>query len=204
MAIIDPSDTAAGVKGGFVLHNTHSAPTRFDDLQGGNFGFGLSVVLIFAEAWTATRQLPAPAIYTGADVSGTFTITYSSGGPTSDPVVDYVTQPRYVDTQPLWGIQTAPFFYEDHRAQFYVTTTVDTTAISDSRAFGMSQAHAVTNPVTKISQLSVERPAGSNGLARAGRTPSDNIRVALSTTAPVTYQGRLITSSTSMTTEGQP
>ena len=125
--------------GGFVLHNTHSLPVRFDDMNFPGLFLGfyngtfiewpISVPISSVIAPVAPyRGFPAAQPYTGAYGNGTLAISYqpSQGSPAtySRDVLGYSWLPRYIEPQPwLPDAWDAPFLYEDRRHIFYVTTT---------------------------------------------------------------------------------
>jgi hypothetical protein len=216
MAIMDTgygillSPRATIVRGGFVLYNTHSLPIRFSDLNNGSFGGYVDGALKLAISGNPYRQLPpTTGPYTGADVAGAFSVIYSNrigGNPVTfaDDVVQFKSQPRWVDTQPLW-LWGTPFLFEDRRAQFYVTSTIDLASHNDSSSFGASTSRDGAQNVGDSRPLILNRPmtatASSNGFAFAGTSPllslDPNIHVALAMPQQVTYQGRLIMSAAS-------
>ena len=142
--------------GGFVLHNTHSLPVRFEDitvpgtltipLPNGTvisipLTFGLPEILDIPA--TSRSFFPAPAVpYTGAFQPGSFYITYQNGpGAPALYTVDILPfpwLPRVIEPQmALPDIWDAPFIYEDRRNLFYVTTTQFYGPVAGFQGFGL-------------------------------------------------------------------
>jgi hypothetical protein len=139
--------------GSFFMYNTHSLPLRREDVSG---------LLVFFIG--PNRHL---------DVSGTsFAVTYSdgllhlnpAGGVSGQPIdrtvlrnqdfggtSDRVVEPRH----PKPDEWDAPFFYEDSRHVFYVTTTEKLVPISEHRGYGIIPG-GVTTFVPEIPPLLVE------------------------------------------------
>jgi len=141
--------------GGFVLHNTHSLPVSFDDIQplGTFYDHSLPGVhaILFPVPLTSVldipspgRTLPAAQPYTGAYAGGTFAISYEAAlgdaATYANAILEYSWQPRWVDAQPgLPDAWQAPFIYEDRRHLFYVTTTENLVPIGRFAGFGILQ-----------------------------------------------------------------
>jgi hypothetical protein len=186
-----------GTLPGFVLYNTHSLPVRLEDIpvQSGipddNLGRYIDVPCPY-------RALSPIQSYTGGNDSDTFWIDYF------DTIYNYVVDnpiyssapltfnwmPRFVDTQPgLADAWFAPFFYEDRRNLFYVTTSENVVTIDDSDSFGVAfggsrQAHLAQ----RIAPIEFKQGAP--------------IRVALGSGWPISYQGQLLASTGSRNIPG--
>lgn len=133
----------------FLMHNTHSLPERKEEV-------GLLLALILG--------LPFRQFSTDGN---RLSITYSVLPLPPSPFVNLprtvlttttrppgrITEPRH-DLPDVWN---APFFYEDGRHVFYVTTTQQQVLVRDSKDFGI-----VTNPlfsdITSIPHLIVDSP----------------------------------------------
>ena len=182
---------SAGFSGGagFLLHNTHSAPTPLEDVPTslGNIGLWLDVP-------APHRQIEAPGDplqttlppYSGGPSAGNLTISYFSTSteveqdtPELSPLVlQFHWLPRIVESQPgLTGIWTAPFFYEDRRNLFYVTSTIDqTTFRGPSFGIGLGSTAGGSSSVN-IPQLQIDR------------STADRMTVTLQGLGVITYQG---------------
>ena len=143
--------------GGFVLHNTHSLPVRFDDITvrlrstisfGGNpvnvsVPVPLSAVL---DAPSPARSFPPAQPYTGGLRQRHLRHQLPARpGParrcTRAPSSQYTWLPRYIEPQPwLPDAWDAPFLYEDRRHLFYVTTTESLVPIGRFPGFGILSA----------------------------------------------------------------
>jgi hypothetical protein len=137
--ILDISIPGKSPDGGFVLHNTHSLPVRFEDIPLTGTVFtpeGVATNLTTSVPLSSVLAAPSPARlfpppaqpYGGGFGSGTFAIGYLPGQgsqPThANSLLKYTWQPRYTQPQPwLPDAWDAPFLYEDRRYLFYVTTT---------------------------------------------------------------------------------
>jgi hypothetical protein len=193
---IDALDLEDGPNSGFILHNTSSLPVRFDDI---------SVLVTYSppgspvttETWRLIDiidprafQFFKPSIqpyidtpYLGNYESGTFIVTFGDGsGSTvySADILEFHWQPRYTS---CWGVGspdqwTAPFFYEDRRNLFYVTTTQSIAPVSATQSFGLPAA------------------------TRVPLAPKDTIPPLGLLPAPITYHGRVI-SRTGSTSNGK-
>lgn len=172
--------------GGFILHNTHSLPIRFEDVSadGNDLGDLLDIP-------APTRVLrPQNAPYTGGNATGTFGIDYystatqfNSGNPAfSASVVDYFWQPRYIEPQPMLAdIWEAPFLYEDRRHLFYVTTAKTTLTFPFYPGFGTIYE---VGSVSKVNPVIPPLTIGPvyNGVSTIG----------FASKAGVVYQGQMI------------
>jgi Neuraminidase-like domain/FHA domain/Salmonella virulence plasmid 28.1kDa A protein len=157
---------------GFILHNTHSLPVRFDDITLRYFrkvtidGFphffsgNLQMAsLLDQPSLSRSFQPGISPPYTGNYQPGGFTIGYaaSTGGTPASPgtLFQYSWQPRWVEPQPWladpWG---APFIYEDRRHLFYVVPTEHWTPIWRTEGFGVPGRIATTKaPAATIPPL---------------------------------------------------
>jgi len=155
--ILDISVPGQSPDGGFVLHNTHSLPVRFEDVSfAGTITLGtwdgfpiqwltsipLSAVLAPP---SPARSFPAAQPYSGGYSNGTFGISYlpsqGSAATYANSLLQYTWQPRAIQPQPwLSDPWDAPFLYEDRRHLFYVTTTESLVPIWRFTGFGILQA----------------------------------------------------------------
>jgi hypothetical protein len=135
-------------------------------------------------------------VYTGGNTSATFNITYydySGNVPSTDfvnNVLDIQSIPRYVEPQwttaypypqYAWDV---PFFYEDRRYLFYVTTTENVVTIRFFDGFGSTRSAADTfTTAPNIPVLNLTGPAPALG---------NNIRITLAPNTTITYQGQEI------------
>jgi hypothetical protein len=162
---------------GFILHNNNSLPVRFDDITVlvHVSGFTINYALIAVLDDPPTRQffIPYPGTpYLGNYGSGTFTVLLTDGVgyiQYTANILQFHWLPRYTVSQPGSPDQwSAPFFYEDRRNLFYVTTTQSTAPLSATQSFGLLAATPVPlAPAAPIPPLALLR-------------------------APVSYHGRLI------------
>ena len=214
--VIAIGDSASYIYGGFVLHNTHSLPIRFEDMGSHPDDFNVNTVgpaFFLARSIALSRQFGDTTrnvfdVYTGGRTKSTpFAIYYGAAG-TSLPevdVLDYSWMPRATDTQPLYA-WNAPFIYEDRQAQFYVTTGVYLLPVPESATFGMPAIRTLSQPSADIQSLILTKqppaspPSNADGIAvpdpatlRRLVSASSNVNVALSTQTPVSFDGRLIT-----------
>ena len=124
--------------------------------------------------------------YSGGPSAGNLTISYFSTSteveqdtPELSPLVlQFHWLPRIVESQPgLTGIWTAPFFYEDRRNLFYVTSTIDqTTFRGPSFGIGLGSTAGGSSSVN-IPQLQIDR------------STADRMTVTLQGLGVITYQG---------------
>jgi Neuraminidase-like domain/FHA domain/Salmonella virulence plasmid 28.1kDa A protein len=220
--ILDISVPGQSPDGGFVLHNTHSLPVRFEDVA--------FTVPIYFKGWltnlvqyvwlTSVLRPPSPdrsfssaAPYTGGYGSGTFGISYltAQGSPATyvNNLLQYTWQPRAVQPEPwLPDEWDAPFLYEDRRHLFYVTTTESLVPIWRFSGFGILQASpgvlaaglpvsplVLRQPVTAATPPEVLALAAADGDPAAVQrfvSASSAIKAALALPLTVTYQGQLI------------
>jgi hypothetical protein len=127
---------------GFILYNTHSQPLRADNItiefDRGDEG----PLLKFSITPFPIRALDPSVSYTGT-LKGTFQITYQTDFITKVPrsILDFSRVPRYVEPQPgLLDAWKAPFFFEDRRCIFYVTTKSPTSTMQAHTDFGILSA----------------------------------------------------------------
>jgi hypothetical protein len=232
--------TGTTATGGFVLHNTHSLPARFEDVSV-VFGIDSDDGVLYPNSVPMYDAIdlpdpsrsfsPAPAPpYTGgsSSTSETFTISYQqnpaawwlSGGPGySNDILQFNWQPRFTDSQPgLPDVWDAPFFYEDRRNLFYVTTTESTVMIGNYTGFGVHSAFLDgTSSIQATAPLVVRQPivasAAPDILAADGSantraaiqrflSQDRNINTGLVLPTAVRYQRRAISPSGSIT--GRP
>ncbi len=184
---------------GFLLHNTHSLPVPLVDVAV-TAPWGTDNLGSFLDVPAPSRAMTPPsdpystavAPYTGGNQNNKFSAMYyqtvhdfvSRKPPYTTHVMDFKWLPRVVDTQPgLADAWDAPFFYEDRRNQFYVTTTISfqTFAIYAGFAenFGVASASSYT---AYIPPLSVQGPL----------TTVSPIAAKLSSGLSVIYQGQRI------------
>jgi hypothetical protein len=186
-----------GYSGGFILHNTHSLPIRFDDitLTGAN---GISVHLRWILDLPAMSRSVYPdqsAPYTGTFQPAEFDLAYEANSASTSCATipfEFNWMPRIVQPQAvLPGIWNAPFIYEDPRSLFYVTTTQSTGQVSGLQSFGLLDPTPVS-PSAKIPPLSLGRAPGA-----------PTIKATLVPLTPVTYRGQVLSPVGDITTTGQ-
>jgi hypothetical protein len=226
---INQSDACGG--GGFVLYSTHSLPVRLEDFRHarprvdssegdiGNIGFVLylSDYLVPPDRG---RTLAPIQPYTGANAATgpyavtTFNISYwmngISGSSYNANLFRFSLIPRYVEPQPgLPDAWDAPFFFEDRRNLFYVTTNATLGTIQDFTGFGILstnpslQGMLANIPPLVFPQLPPRHVAGDPILA--GRihdggptaiqgylSETTTIRVGIGSGTLLPYQGRQI------------
>jgi hypothetical protein len=174
--VLDISVPGQSPDGGFVLHNTHSLPVRFEDIMVGAVVLTISfsgnpVEVSVAVPLSCVLGAPGPARsfpqaqpYTGGYGSGTFGITYlpARGQPAmyGSSILQYAWLPRYIQPQPwLPDAWDAPFLYEDRRHLFYVTTTESLVPIGQYPGFGiLSASPGVLASDLAISPLVLSQP----------------------------------------------
>jgi peptidoglycan hydrolase-like protein with peptidoglycan-binding domain len=205
--------------GGFVLYNTHSLPIRLEDI---------SPTLPLDSIFAAERFLDPVFPYTGGSIASipvwyvlgtdrSFRIEYRGAfWPLRMPyqtndILTPTLVPRYVVPQrgssDGWD---APFFYEDRRNVFYVTTSESLISIWQFGGYGIGySAPSMTGSTLRFPPVvQRQRPALPDiGVPIAfGTTPSGgdpyaikqlagtdaNIHTALGSTIAVTYQGQTI------------
>lgn len=213
------------VKGGFVLHNTHSSPIRLEDMHVGP--------MFKPKYFPPTRTLAPVMPYTGGSVAAavpaqtspaTFMIAYDSGMYQSSPQKNNLLRtglvPRYVQPQKgLGDVWDAPFFFEDQRNAFYVTSSNKYVSLYEYDGYGLSKTviRGAADATASIPGLLLQAqqpkvpdkgdPAIFGAIAGGGDPytmqafvqASPNIRSALGSTLTVTYQGRTIGAAGSLT-----
>jgi Neuraminidase-like domain/FHA domain/Salmonella virulence plasmid 28.1kDa A protein len=210
--------------GGFVLHNTHSLPVRFEDMTlKSKQGFPV----IFRDVLdlpSPSRTLTPAQPYTGGYGDGTFTITYRpswNATPTyTNQLLGYHWMPRWVEPQPgLPDAWDAPFFYEDRLNIFYVTTGRAFVGIASYGGFGLLRASPGTGAEPAIQPVvlghtvsmqspetiaAVSAPAGDPVALARYIADGTNIAAALPLPATVSYQGQAISPIGSLAALDQP
>jgi hypothetical protein len=195
---------------GFILYNTHSLPVRFEDEPG--------IALSFARAGPRSIRLLMPESSSkGGSSPASFGIQYATyrGGLSpilfqyTNNILQFSLAPRYVEAQPgsanAWD---TPFFFEDRRNLFYVTTTETAPTIQDFQGFGMlSNSPSLQSPVVNIPPLVFQQqpkpPVKGDPVLTRDRdggpmtvqgylTESTTIRVGIGSTALIPYNGRQI------------
>jgi hypothetical protein len=184
LEIVIPEEYVGG-GAGFVLFNSHSRPVRWQDLGQPTDQNGNALEVSDFLSSEPIRVLAPTQAYDGGSDAGTFSISYGEPlGAYVDPqvvnsVLGFTWMPRYVESQP--GMESpwdwnSPFFYEDRRYLFYVTTSQNIVPNPEFPPLGASLAFALTpGVVPKISALNRQAT-----------------RVVLGSTAPISYQGQLI------------
>jgi hypothetical protein len=207
--------------GGFVLYNTHSLPVRWNDITLPiNAGVGLSnypfPLRYLALPPTPGRVYSPAASYTGGSASKDFTISYSTqSNPGSLPATETQAYQnslfglnrgqRTVEPAPSPAGWDAPFFYEDRRNVFYVTTTETSTPFSEAPIYGLIPIGAVDTRISpelpplvlRQPTVSETRPFASGLLPGGGETSAvaqfvaqdGPIRAVLGSTAAIVYHG---------------
>jgi hypothetical protein len=206
--------------GGFVLYNTHSLPVRWEDIsvQGvDQFGFVGSAPLSWMVLPSNPGRTLQPALpYTGGDASGNFNISYwtFAGSPLYWPwtqsnayqnnILGLTRTPRTVDCAPSTDGWDAPFFFEDRKNVFYVTTTESWISFFNYGLYGLV-GNTFVNPSIYVPPLAVDvppvvqpTPPFVTGIVAGGGDPAaivhsaaqqGNIRIAVGGATSVTYQG---------------
>jgi hypothetical protein len=229
LGIVSPQGVlshSVGSGGGFVAYNTHSLPVRWEDIALPEFsllGTGYS-----DEARLSELVLPPPSgrsfkpagPYSGGGGSSfTFNVAYWSLAPpwlappqqvadySSDVLVSTIQQ-RIADGAPTPAGWDAPFFYEDRRNLFYVTTTESTDLVLQYNGYGFGTVNAgyrFAAPSPQIPTLVLDaappmrKPTPlAAGVASIGSGPEavrglihqgGNIKVGLGIGSSVSYQG---------------
>jgi hypothetical protein len=146
LSFIDPNDRPDGY-GGFVLHNTHSLPIRFDDLElPGPDGTTVQFLDILDIPTIIRGFIPYVEPYTGAFSQSDFVIWYQesvSGNVFGNDLFIFSWPPRVIHPQNAPSIWTSPFLYEDRRNLFYVTTTISQLQTASAQGFGVIAATPV-------------------------------------------------------------
>jgi GH18 family chitinase len=231
LAIVTP--TSAGYSAGFVLYNTHSLPVLLEDISI-QFPWAIGTLAWLLETPNPTRTLTPSALYTGKYDTNTFTIYYyntpvffnsACGTPAyTSQVLGYNLQPRFVESQPgLPDAWDTPFFFENRRHVFYVTTSEDYVPFRFYGGYGLlagANLQPVTSPYIPPLTFSVSPVAPSDPVERfvAGNVidsgdpaavqryiaQQGNLRVALGSATTVSYQGRVIAPTGSLATINLP
>jgi len=181
---------------GFLLHNTYGAPIRLEDIPIDGLDLGAYLDVPAPYRGFATSGGPThssnngPPTYTGGLASGSLQIRYfgtvaevEAGTPEAQPtVMSYDWLPRIVDVQPgLATARAAPFFYEDRRNLFYVTTGLTQVTFRIWGGFGLPVFQPVISQ-PRIPPLQVAPVAG----------PATRINYVIPGSDPVIYQGTLV------------
>jgi hypothetical protein len=198
--------------GGFVLHNTHSLPVRFEDMSlRSKYGYPV----LFRDVLdlpSPSRTLTPAQPYTGGYGNGTFTIAYQPAwnamATYTNQLLGYNWMPRWVEPQPgLPDAWDAPFFYEDRLNIFYVTTGRAFEPIWSYQGLGMLHAspgiarepeiqpvvlgHTVSTSSPETI-AAVSAPAGDPVALQRYISDGTNIAAALPLPTTVSYQGQAI------------
>jgi Neuraminidase-like domain/Putative peptidoglycan binding domain/Salmonella virulence plasmid 28.1kDa A protein len=188
---------------GFLLHNTQSTPTPLEDVLAslGNIGMWLDVPAPHREIEAPDNPLQTTLPpYSGGPSDGNLTMSYFSTNTEveqdtqelSTLVLQYHWLPRIIEAEPgLTDIWTAPFFYEDRRNLFYVTSTSDQTTFRGP-TFGIGAGSSENESGSiKIPLLQISQTAGRTTVRLEGRhffnyraTATENTS-APSTTTPI-------------------
>jgi hypothetical protein len=188
--------TPVSVFPGFVLHNTHSLPIRLEDMHSPSL----------AKPFPA-RVLDRVQSYTGGNTTSftDFTVSYFDTQTNFNEqkpvftatVLGFDWIPRFVEPQPgLADAWTAPFFYEDRRYLFYVTTQEDSVPFYYYTGYGVqSGLYDPARPVPKISPLVFGDVAENDPVsANLYLSRGDNIKVVMGSGAAIYYSGGSIIS----------
>jgi peptidoglycan hydrolase-like protein with peptidoglycan-binding domain len=133
------------IGGGFLLYNTHSLPVRTEDFP--------RFLLYDGQ----DRVLKPNLSYSGGSSSITFSIEYDTiqllgrNQIYANDILRSTSVPRYVEPASNLEPWDAPFFFEDRRSLFYVTTKESLVPVPFYTGFG--------TPLTPIRQSSVPPPA---------------------------------------------
>jgi hypothetical protein len=205
--------------GGFVMYNTHSLPVRWEDLDfvnallQGTSQFATFAVLAMPPDPGRTLQPAVP--YTGGTTDGSFSISYWTlvNGPGVFPAIQTSLYQknlfglnlgqRTVDCAPNAAGWDAPFFFEDRRNVFYVTTSESYTYFFNTPSYGIVFNNYLPPKWANIPPLLINSPrpqwvitpfslAGSGGdPAAVAKFVAQNglIRAAIGTGTPVVYRG---------------
>jgi hypothetical protein len=219
--ILDISVPGQSPDGGFILHNTHSLPVRFEDITlsvpiyHNGLPTNLSMIVPLSSVLAPpgpARSFPTAQPYTGGYGSGTFGISYlpARGRPAmyASSILQYTWLPRFVQPQPwLPDAWDAPFLYEDRRHLFYVTTTERLLPSLWFPGFGiLSESPGLLASRMSISPLVLRHPVSATtpqevlALTATGDpaavqrfiSAGTNITAALALPLSIAYQGQLI------------
>jgi hypothetical protein len=187
---------------GFVLHNTHSAPVRWGDLQPVPLMVPTNVNFFSSQTGSGGQQLWAYYGSNGGDndpsgwayLSGLNQLEILSG-----PLPQSVELAQ-ADVDSQWGM---PFFFGDAKRVFYVTQSEETLFFKNFPGFGVSSVlvdgMAVNLPSTVLAQ-----PADQAGLSVAPAGPvvstsaaesavsSGTLRLAIGGGTSLDFQGKPI------------
>jgi Neuraminidase-like domain len=184
---------------GFVLHNTHSAPLRWYDIDWQQL-MGPVAARILTGGRTLTAQYGTSKSgsrgYTNTDFSG-LSPTQILSGPLPERTVT-----AQQDVTDQWDM---PFFVEDARNVFYVRAGVRPTWFKDFTGYGappyltlaagvLSAIPALVVPQPPVPRVPVLTPAGlaDPGLAQRAVLSTGTLRAALASTGSLTFQRRQI------------
>jgi hypothetical protein len=178
---------------GFLLHNTHSAPIRLEDIavNGSDLGAYLDVPSpsrdFVVTGGPSSGPSGQPPTWGGGSAEGALTVRYfdsaaeiESSAPASQPtILKFHWLPRTVDTQPgLADARNSPFLYEDRRDLFYVSTTVT------QATFRHWPAPGLVIPASTLASMSIEPLQVLPTSASKGA-----ITVTLPNRGPISYGG---------------
>ena len=196
--------------GGFLMHNTHSLPIRFEEA---------SVTPSLAS--TELRTFDPVVSYSGGALSGTLKIEYSKQSKSgydkiyTNSIMKFHRTPRYVLPAPSPQSWDAPFIYEDRRNAFYVTTNEAYVSPADYNGYGLLDvAPALVSGVSDLPLLVLSgavtphiqtfgSEAGLYSTVAGAATPqglvsTGNLRVALGSGVAVTFGGRQVLANASV------
>ena len=142
------------VKGGFLLHNTHSRPIRFEDVnipdQQREGGLTTPIAYLL-DTPNYYRWFSLPSDYSGGPSILPISISYMEYGnysftelfatnlPTFQWAPTYTQSPPSVDNPSPWA---SPFFYEDRRNVFYTTVSLSGPGATPAAEVGFGAAPA--------------------------------------------------------------
>ncbi len=209
-----PFDMFGKGAAGFVLYNTHSLPIRIEDMAYPSFKL--------PPLWRLM------GITYPSKVSSTFLIWYSQATTSSignlnqiNDILQTSIGERIIESQPnVSNAWNAPFFFEDSRNVFYVTTDEATVVLWDYSGYGVTHKRANQQIVKNLAipplalqkqPAAPEKPGpiiattnlGLGDLTSMQRfvTEDANIRTAIGTAAAVQYGNREIGPTGSLTNE---
>jgi hypothetical protein len=218
LAVTNPQ--ASYAYGGFLLHNTHSLPVRFEDvvLYSVEYDWYLGYVDVFPVPLTWLLAMPMPGVtflpsaapFNGGYGAGTFSINYLSATDKTpqytNDILTFNWTPRQIQAQPfLDNPWDAPFFYEDRRNLFYVKTTDTLVLFSYYDGFGMQPA--TRTPAVDVPNLILQNPpppgvpterlaakaaAGGKFTTQQYVAAGNALSAALNLSNAVTYHGQAI------------
>src|SRR5208283_4538015 len=191
--------------GGFVLHNTHSLPIRFEDVPLKSNDLGTLTLF----TW---RQLLPEGSAAGGILNDSLEINYGQDNNVvySNTIIGFNLAPRYVEPQlELDNAWDAPFFYEDRRNVFYVMTSEKISFWQNHDDFAiLTSAPSLQGQVAKIPPLIFqEQPkaapngdpilaanaiGGNAATIRAYLSQTTAIRAGIGSVTPISYHGREI------------